>query len=110
MRRGLLRALIGLLLLLVFAVVGASFFLSTLLKSGIEKAGSSVTQVDFQLRNAHLAVFSGSGELKGLVIGNPAGFKAKSAIQADRIAVKVVPGSLLSGKVIVHSIQVNAPE
>jgi uncharacterized protein involved in outer membrane biogenesis len=45
-----------------------------------------------------------------LVIGNPEGYKTPSAIQVGTMAVEIVPRSIFSDKVIVHSIKVLGPE
>jgi uncharacterized protein involved in outer membrane biogenesis len=55
-------------------------------------------------------LFSGSGKVKGLVVGNPQGFKTPSAIQVGNASLAVQPGSIFSDKVIIRSINVQAPE
>lgn len=108
------RLLVGLaLVLVVLVVVGlflASFFLGSIVKKGVERAGPSITQSEVKLDGATLAPFSGKGQLKGLVVGNPPGFKSPNAIQVGAIDVAVEPKSLFADKAIVHSLTVTAPE
>src|SRR3954466_3164787 len=106
----LLKIVVGLVVLLILALVAGYFFLGTIVKSGVEKVGPRVTKTDVKLKGATLSVFSGSGELKGFVVGNPEGYKSPSAIQVGSMAVSVQPGSVMSDKIVVHSIKMVAPE
>jgi uncharacterized protein involved in outer membrane biogenesis len=58
----------------------------------------------------HISIFSGSGNLKGLLIDNPEGYKSPHAITVGNASLELKPGSLLGKKLIVHSINVQAPE
>lgn len=110
MKRLLVRLILLVLVLVVLAFVAASFMMGSLIKKGVEKVGPAVTKVDVNLQSANLALFSGRGELRGLVVGNPPGFKTPSAIKLGSVAVEVVPGSVFANKVVIHSIKVQAPE
>jgi hypothetical protein len=99
-----------LIVLLIVAVVCVFFFLGTIVKSGVEKAGPRVTKTDVKLSSATLSLFSGSGELKGFVVANPEGFKSPSIINVGTMSVEVEPRSVMSDKVVVHSVKVIAPE
>jgi uncharacterized protein involved in outer membrane biogenesis len=99
-----------LIVLVIVAVVGVFFFLGTIVKSGVEKAGPRVTKTDVKLNSASLSLFSGSGELKGFVVGNPEGFKSPSIIKVGTMSVQVEPKSVMSDKVVIHSVKVVAPE
>ena len=99
-----------LIVLLVLVIAGSLYFLGTIVKTGVEKAGPRVTKTDVKLSSAKLSVFSGSGELKNFVIANPEGYKTPSAIQVGSVAVNVQPGSVMSDKVVVHSVKVLQPE
>jgi hypothetical protein len=57
-----------------------------------------------------VSLLGGSAAVKGLVLGNPAGYKSAQAIRVGQAAVSVVPGSLLANKIVVRSVTVNAPE
>jgi hypothetical protein len=96
--------------LVAIAGVAAFLFLGTIVKAGVEKAGPYITKVPVKLDGANISVFSGSGELKGFVMGNPEGFKATDSVKVGSVAVKVEPGSVLGNKVIVRYIRVQGPE
>ena len=99
-----------LIILLILVVAGSLYFLGTIVKTGVEKAGPKVTKTDVKLSSAKLSVFSGSGELKNFVIANPEGYKTPDAIKVGSIAINVQPGSVMSDKVVVHSVKVLGPE
>jgi hypothetical protein len=66
--------------------------------------------VDVTLDSVNLSLLSGSGKIKGLVVGNPEGYKTPHAISIGTASLALKPGSLLSDKVIITSINIEAPE
>jgi uncharacterized protein involved in outer membrane biogenesis len=107
----LLRAIVLLIILvIVLGLVVTHFLMGALLKKGVERAGPAITKVDVRLDDASLSVLSGTGELKGLTVANPEGYKSPSAIHVGDMKVAIVPRSVFSDKVIIHSINVLAPE
>lgn len=108
------KILLALVVLAVLAVAGAFlagiFYFGALIKTGVEAVGPEVTKVDVQLAGANVSALSGQGELKGLFIGNPQGFKTPSAIKAESTAVSVDVRSLWSDRIVVKSIRLEAPE
>src|SRR5688500_9100486 len=96
--------------LVVVAGIAAFLFLGTIVKAGVEKVGPYITKVAVKLDGANVSVFSGSGELKGFLMGNPAGFKATDSVKVGSVAVKIEPGSVLGDKVIVRYVRVEGPE
>ena len=110
MKRFLVRVGLLLVVLVVVALVGVNLFMGSIIKKGVETVGPAVTKVDVKLDDASLGILSGSGKLKGLLIGNPEGFKTPSAIRVGSMEVSMVPRSVFSDKVIIHSIRVLAPE
>src|SRR5437016_13369978 len=99
-----------LIILLIIVVAGSLYFLGTIVKAGVEKAGPKVTKTNVKLSSAKLSVFSGSGELKNFVIANPEGYKTPDAVKVGSVAVNVQPGSVMSDNVVVHYVKVLAPE
>jgi uncharacterized protein involved in outer membrane biogenesis len=101
------------LILVVLAIIGtvvASFFLGDIVKKGVETVGPRITQVPITLDEVHLTLLTGSASVKGLVVGNPAGYKTPQAISAGLISVGVNPVSVLSDKIVIRSIHVESPE
>lgn len=107
-----------LLLILVVALVAigavAWFYGSVIIggaaKRAVEAFGPKVAQVDVRVQGVGVSLLAGSGSVKGLVIGNPQGYKAPSAIKVDVIRLAVAPASLLGKKIHVRSLVLESPE
>ena len=110
MRKLFLSAGIVLVVLIVVAVIVAGFFLGTIVKTGMETVGPKITQVSIKVDAVKLTLLTGSARVKGLVVGNPDGYKTPQAISVGSAAVDVNPFSVLSDKIVVRSVRVEAPE
>jgi hypothetical protein len=110
MKKKLLIAAAVVVVLIVAGLVSLFIFLDAIVKKGVETVGPKVTQVAVTLDGASISPFSGKGELTGLFVGNPEGYNSESAIRMGTISVAVKPGSLMSDKMIVDSVLVEAPE
>ena len=110
MKKKIIRIGLVLVVLLVVVVVAAAFFLGSIVKKGVETVGPTVTKVETKLDGATISLLSGKGELKGLFLGNPEGFKTPSAIKVGSVNMAIKAGSILSDKIVIHSINVKAPE
>jgi len=110
MKKILIRVVIVLAVLVVAAVIAVSLLLDKAIKKGVETVGPKVTQVSIKLDGVKLSILSGSGEIKGLEVGNPEGYKSPQAIKLGTASLAVQPGSLLADKIVVKHIRVAAPE
>lgn len=110
MKKRIVRIVLGLVVILVVVGVVALLFIGTIVKTGVEKVGPVVTKVPVTLDSASLSLFSGSGKLKGFVVGNPEGYKAKEAIKVGTMSVAIEAGSVFKEKKHIRTIQVEAPE
>ena len=110
MKKIVIGILIAMAVVMVLAVLAVRLFLDKAVKSGVETFGPRLTKVDVALQSASLSLLSGSGTLKGLVIGNPQGFKTPTAIQVGTVSLCLEPRSLLSDKVVVKSLDFQRPE
>lgn len=110
MKKLIVRILIVAVVLILGLFIVAGMFLDSIIKKGVETAGPAITKVDVRLDAVSLSVFSGKGSVKGLFVGNPAGFKTPSAIQLGEATVRLKPGSLMSDKIIVESVSIVAPD
>jgi uncharacterized protein involved in outer membrane biogenesis len=110
MKKWIVRLLIALVVVIVVVVVAVGLFLDSAIKRGVETFGPKLTKVDIKLDSVRLSLLSGSGSIKGLVVGNPPGFSTPSAISVGAASLSLKPGSLLSDKIVIKSINVEAPE
>lgn len=110
MKKLILRILIALVVIVILAVAGLVYFLDGAIKKGVETVGPQITKVDIKLDGVSLSLLSGSGKLKGLVVGNPEGYRTPHAISVGSASLTVSPGSVFSDKVVIKSIRVEALE
>jgi uncharacterized protein involved in outer membrane biogenesis len=110
MKKIIVRLLIALVVVVILAVVAVGLFLDGAIKKGVETFGPRLTKVDIKLQSVSLSLLSGSGTVKGLVVGNPEGYRTPSAISVGTATLALVPRSLLSDKIVIKSINVQGPE
>jgi len=108
------KILIGLLIVIVIVAAGL-FYLwqgrDRFIKTAIEEAGSRATQVSVTLKQVDTGnVLDGAVALRGLVVGNPAGFKTDSAFKLGEVSVKVDPASVMSDTIVVKEVVIAAPQ
>jgi uncharacterized protein involved in outer membrane biogenesis len=101
---------IGLLALIVITVIVVGFFLDSIVKTGMETVGPKIIQVSIKVDSVSLSLLTGSAKIKDLVIGNPEGYKTPQAISIGLVTVGVNPLSVLSDKIVVHSVRAEATE
>jgi len=94
----------------VIAVIVVALCLDSIVKSGIQTVGPQLVKVPITLETIHIGVLSGSAKVKGLVVGNPDGYKSPYAVSVGLAEVGVVVSSALSDKIIIHTIHVESPE
>lgn len=98
------------LVLLTVGIGVVSLSLGEIVKSAVEAAGPRVLGVPVTLGSVAISPWSGRGTLRGLVIGNPPGFKSPHAARVAAVDVEVRLSSLLSDTVVVERLAVRGPE
>ncbi len=108
------KTLLAVAVFLALLLAGGAFWLmgnlDGLVQSAIGKYGSAMTGATVKVSAVKLKATDGQGMLKGLVVGNPAGFKTPYAVKADTIELAVDVASLTKDVVLVKRIAVIAPE
>ncbi len=108
------KSLLALAAVFLLLVAGGAFWLhgnlDNLVQSAISKYGSAMTGATVQVAGVKIKAADGRGTLKGLQVGNPAGFKTPYAVKADSIELEVEVASLTKDVVLVKRIAVLAPE
>ena len=94
----------------VAAVLTVALTLDSIVKRGVETYGPQIIKVDVKLDAVHIGVISGSAKIKGLAVGNPAGYTTSNSITAGVISVGLDPGTLFKDKIVVRSVRLEAPE
>jgi hypothetical protein len=89
-------------------VVGSN--LGGIVKAAVETAGPKITQTTLTIESVSLSPSSGSGSIKGFVLGNPEGYKSPYAIKLGEAKLEVDAKSVLSDKIHIKSIVVTEPQ
>ncbi|MFA6544894.1 MAG: hypothetical protein WCS99_10735 [Limisphaerales bacterium] len=110
MKNTLVKILIGLAVVALVAVIALVLSLNSIVKTGVVAFGPEVIKAPIQLDGVSISALSGGGEIKGLVIGNPEGFKTPNAVKLGVASLQVKPMSLLGDKIVVQSIKADAAE
>ncbi|TVO77740.1 hypothetical protein [Sedimenticola selenatireducens] len=107
------RLAIGLTTTLIVVIVGLYIFLSSnlgsLIVDAVESFGPKVTQSKVSLNSANIAI-TGEGELNGLVVGNPKGYKSDNAFELGAIKMVLDTDSLTSDVIRIKSILIESPK
>ena len=102
------------LLVLVVAIAGALYWLrgnmDSLVKDAIEKYGSEMTKASVKVAAVEIKPADGRGVIRGLTIGNPAGFKTAHALQVAEIEVNIDIASIAGSVVTIRKIGIAAPD
>ncbi len=96
--------------LIVVTTIVVGLFLDSIVKKGMETIGPKITQVSIKVDAVNLSLLNGSAKVKGLVVGNPEGYKTPQAISISSADVGVNPLSVFSDKIVVRSVLVEAAE
>jgi uncharacterized protein involved in outer membrane biogenesis len=110
MKKWIVRLAVAFVVLAIIGLIAIFLSINTIVTKGVNTIGPKVTQTDVRLENANISPFSGSGELHGLFVGNPSGFKTPSAVKVSDVKVAVNVKSLLSNVVVVDSVMIDSPE
>ncbi len=101
---------LGAVIAVVVVIVGyAYFFAGDIIKQVVETIGSDATQAKVTLNEVDLDPIQGSGALKGLIVGNPGGFKTPSAFELGAISLNIDTDTLDKDPIVIKSIAINGP-
>lgn len=100
------------LLVLVAAIVVAVVIicLGSIIKEGVNMYGPQIAKVPVSVDAVSVNLFTSSAEVKGLVVGNPPGYKTPQAVSVGDVHVEIDPTTVFADKIVVHYIDIGAPE
>lgn len=106
--------LVGIAAVIVLAIAGSLWWvyhsLDAQVASAIRRYGPEITGVPISLSSAHIAVTDGKAALRGLVVGNPEGFKTKQALSLGEISMTLDIGSLTTDVIRIKELTLLKPE
>jgi uncharacterized protein involved in outer membrane biogenesis len=108
--RLLLRAVVGILVLVVIAIVVVAFSLDHIVKSTVESEATKSLGLKTTLDGAHVSLTGGTVELRGLRIASPPGFSTPTMLEVGRIGVAIRYSELRANPHHVESIAIDAPK
>ncbi|MDX8411120.1 MAG: hypothetical protein R8K46_04485 [Mariprofundaceae bacterium] len=83
--------------------------LDVIIETAIEKYGSEITQAELSLAGVTIDPADGRSALKGLKLGNPAGFSVDYAAQIDEISVMFDVDTFTRDVIVVKEIRITQP-
>lgn len=101
--------LFGLVVVLAL-YIGLTFFLGSIVKSGVNNFGPKLTQTKVELAEANISPLTGAGSLRGLAVGNPSGWSAGNAFYLGKVSVDLEPFSIFGDHVVINEIIIDQPE
>ncbi len=110
MRRVLLIGAVAVLAVAAFVVFRIGSNLDSIVARLIETHGTRAAGVPVSVGSVELDLSEGKGTIRGLRVGNPAGYASGDAFRLGEITVQVDPKSVTSSPVAVPQIRVIAPE
>ena len=106
----LFKILAGLVVVLLIVLAVGVLNLDKGIKAVVESVGPELTKSSVTLRDVDISLTSGEGSLKGLVVGNPAGFKTSNAFSLGEISLAIDPESVTTDTIVINRIKIIAPE
>jgi uncharacterized protein involved in outer membrane biogenesis len=95
---------------LVVGYFGLTFFLGSVVRAGVNQIAPRITGTKVELESAEISPLSGSGTLKGFVVGNPKGWSDANLVSIGRMHMKVRPFSVLGDHIVIDEIVIESPE
>ncbi len=109
------KRLIGIAALVSIALTGSLWWwlcnsLDAQVISAIRRYGPEITGVPISLSGAHISLVDGRAGLRGLIVGNPDGFRTRHALSFGEISIKLDMGSLTTDVIRIKEITLVTPE
>jgi len=106
----IIKLIIILVLVSIVGIVVLYFSLNKIVVKGVTTFGPQLTLTEVTLEESNISLFSGTGELKGFIIGNPKGFSSNDALTFDRIKVSIDVKSIFSDNILIKEILIDGPK
>lgn len=110
MKKILLFGIGALVVLVLIGYVTLQLFLGSIVRAGVNQFGPELTQTKVELSSAHVSPLSGIGTLKGLTVGNPAGWSNHNAFYLGSVHIEMKPFSVFGDHIIINEIAIDRPE
>lgn len=95
---------------IVVIYIFLAFFMDREVRVGVETVGPRITGTAVTLEDSSLSIFMGSGEISGLVIGNPDDFYTPAAISIGIVTFHVDTTSYFGRYIVLNRLELDGPE
>lgn len=111
-RKQAVKKIVGILAVLMVAAV--VFFvlnnpLNKLVKLAIEDFGQDMVQAEVRVNSVNISATDGKGQLNGLHLGNPEGFRTDHAFRAETIEIEIEPASVTKNVIVLRQVLIDTP-
>lgn len=96
--------------LIVAGVVYLASNLGSIIEKAIETLGPEMTGVSVKVSKVSVSLTDGRGEIDGLVVGNPKGYKERHAFQLGSIVLALDPATVAKEVVVIRELTIEAPD
>jgi hypothetical protein len=106
------KALIGIGIALVLAVIGVTWLLGSLdgiVKNQIEAVGSQLTGTKVGVGGVDIELTSGAGTITGLNVANPRGYQSNNAFQMNLLKIGIDLASIGKNPLVLNELVIDAP-
>ena len=91
-------------------IVALMLSLGQIIKAAVNTAGPKLAGVPVHVKTVIVQPFLGIVRMKGLVVGNPAGFNTPSAMELNDFKLNIKMSSLFSEAIVIKEILIDAPQ
>ena len=108
--RRVMKLLAAAFVVIVIVFIGVLYLsFDSFVERGIETLGPSLTGTTVEVEEVDISPISGRGSLRGMVVANPQGSKAKYAFRLPEVHLWLAPLSILRDKIIVREVVAESP-
>ncbi len=97
-------------IVIVVIVIGIGLFIGPIIKTAVEAVGPKILKASIKVEAVSVSALTGSASVKGLIVGNPEGFKTPHLVKLGSVSVGLDPFSVFSKKIVIRSMHIIAPE
>lgn len=101
---------IGTIVVVIAVIIFGLSNLGPIIKKAVNSYGPKITKTELHVNDVGVSIFSAEAKIKKFFLGNPAGFKAPSAIKVGSVLVDVDEKSLSKNTIVIDRIEVIRPE
>ena len=81
-------------------------FRDPVIKFGVTSIGSWITGVDITIEEFDTSIFKGSANIKGLRVGNPAGFEKPNMLELEEFNADIDVASLFTKEIVIEDLRI----